>query len=72
MKTEYETNWGWKVQNDNKPIWVRSPKEVEKESYNEFFKSTFKCVACVRARGAALRGVRVCSPSHTRACVAQP
>jgi heat shock protein beta len=41
-KTEYETNWAWKVQNDNKPIWVRSPKEVEKESYSEFFKSTFK------------------------------
>jgi HSP90 family molecular chaperone len=61
MKTEYETNWGWKVQNDNKPIWVRSPKEVEKESYDEFFKATFKCVhlcvcsalACVREQCAA-------------------
>ena len=42
MKTEYETTWGWKVQNDNKPIWVRSPKDVEKDSYNEFFKTTFK------------------------------
>ena len=50
MKTEYETNWGWKVQNDNKPIWVRNPKEVEKESYNEFYKTTFKCVAARVAR----------------------
>ena len=50
MKTEYETNWGWKVQNDNKPIWVRNPKEVEKESYNEFYKTTFKCAAARAAR----------------------
>jgi len=42
MKTEYETEWAWKVQNDNKPIWVRNPKEVELTSYNEFYKSTFK------------------------------
>jgi heat shock protein beta len=42
MKTEYETKWGWKVQNDNKPIWVRNPKDVEKDSYNEFYKTTFK------------------------------
>ncbi len=42
MKTEYETKWSWKVQNDNKPIWVRNPKEVEKGLYNEFYKTTFK------------------------------
>ena len=42
MKTEYETKWGWKVQNDNKPIWVRNPKDVEKTSYDEFYKTTFK------------------------------
>ena len=28
--------------NNDKPIWVRSPRDVEKESYDEFFKSTFK------------------------------
>lgn len=42
MKTEYETKWSWKVQNDNKPIWVRNPKDVEKGLYNEFYKTTFK------------------------------
>jgi heat shock protein beta len=30
------------VTNNDKPIWVRSPREVEKDDYNEFFKSTFK------------------------------
>ena len=32
----------WTTANNDKPIWVRSPKDVEQESYNEFFKSTFK------------------------------
>lgn len=41
-KTEYETVWNWTTQNDNKPIWTRSAKEVEKEEYNEFFKGAFK------------------------------
>jgi hypothetical protein len=26
MKTDYEDVWGWRVQNDNKPIWTRNPK----------------------------------------------
>ena len=42
MKTEYEDVQEWKVTNNDKPIWVRSPRDVEKDSYNEFFKSTFK------------------------------
>lgn len=42
MKTEFETQWGWKVQNNNKPIWMRSPKEVDPSDYNEFYKTTFK------------------------------
>ena len=41
-KTEYETVWNWQTQNENKPIWTRSPKEVSDEEYNEFFKSAFK------------------------------
>ena len=41
-KTEYDTVWGWKVQNSNKPIWMRSPKEVPSEDYAEFFKATFR------------------------------
>ena len=42
MKTEWKTSWDWKVQNDNKPIWMRNPKEVEASAYSEFFKTTFK------------------------------
>ncbi len=26
MKTEYEDVYGWRLQNDNKPIWTRNPK----------------------------------------------
>lgn len=42
MKSEFETVWGWKVQNNSKPIWMRSPKEVDPKDYQEFFKTTFK------------------------------
>jgi len=62
MKTEYETAWSWKVQNDNKPIWVRNPKEVEKDSYSEFFKTTFKCV---RARVAVLASASATRTLHS-------
>lgn len=41
-KTEYKDITDWRVMNDNKPLWTRSPKEVAKEEYNEFFKATFK------------------------------
>jgi len=40
-KTEYEDVWDWEVQNDNKPIWTRNPKEVTKEQYDSFYKTTF-------------------------------
>ena len=42
MKTEYEDVQEWTVANNDKPIWVKSPKDVEKESYDTFFKTTFK------------------------------
>ena len=42
MKTEYEDVQEFVVTNNDKPIWVRSPREVEADAYNEFFKSTFK------------------------------
>jgi len=42
IKKEYEQVENWSTANNDKPIWVRSPKDVQPESYNEFFKSTFK------------------------------
>eukprot|EP00891_Asterochloris_glomerata_P006984 jgi/Astpho2/6984/e_gw1.00107.206.1_t len=42
MKTEPVTSQEWVVQNDNKPLWTRSPKEVTDEEYTDFFKQTFK------------------------------
>ena len=41
MKTVYEEKWDWRVENENKPIWIRSPKDVSDEMYNDFFKATF-------------------------------
>lgn len=35
------------VQNDNKPLWVRSPKEVGKDEYDAFFKATFRWVSII-------------------------
>lgn len=40
-KTKSEKYWDWELTNDTKPIWMRSPKEVEKEQYWEFYKNTF-------------------------------
>lgn len=42
MKTEWETTQEWEVQNDNKPLWTRPAREVSKEEYASFFKSTFR------------------------------
>lgn len=40
-KTVTEKYWDWELANETKPIWMRSPKEVEKDEYNEFYKKTF-------------------------------
>ncbi|CAM8881397.1 unnamed protein product [Rhodiola kirilowii] len=40
-KTVTEKYWDWELANETKPIWMRNPKEVEKEEYNEFYKKTF-------------------------------
>ncbi|XP_027154418.1 heat shock protein 90-5, chloroplastic [Coffea eugenioides] len=40
-KTTTEKYWDWELTNETKPIWMRSPKEVEKEQYQEFYKKTF-------------------------------
>eukprot|EP00250_Pteridium_aquilinum_P008913 c18303_g1_i1 orf=309-2696(-) len=40
-KTKLEKYYEWELVNETKPIWMRSPKEVEKGEYDAFYKSTF-------------------------------
>ncbi|KAL8161432.1 hypothetical protein V2J09_012921 [Rumex salicifolius] len=40
-KTVTEKYWDWELANETKPIWMRSPKEIPKEDYQEFYKKTF-------------------------------
>ncbi|XP_075521116.1 LOW QUALITY PROTEIN: heat shock protein 90-5, chloroplastic-like [Primulina tabacum] len=40
-KTVTEKYWDWELANETKPIWMRNPKEVEKDQYQEFYKKTF-------------------------------
>ncbi|KAK8950073.1 hypothetical protein KSP40_PGU020427 [Platanthera guangdongensis] len=40
-KSVTEKYWDWELANETKPIWMRSPKEVEKQEYNEFYNKTF-------------------------------
>lgn len=40
-KTKTEKYWDWELANETKPIWMRNPKEVEKDQYNEFYKKAF-------------------------------
>ncbi|WVY92263.1 hypothetical protein V8G54_037777 [Vigna mungo] len=40
-KTVVEKYWDWELTNETQPIWLRNPKEVTKEEYNEFYKKTF-------------------------------
>lgn len=51
MKTEWKETQEWKVQNDNKPLWVRPPRDVTKDEYDSFFKTTFRCAALAPAGG---------------------
>ncbi|WCJ35759.1 Heat shock protein 90 [Euphorbia peplus] len=39
--TKTEKYWDWELANETKPIWMRSPKEVEKDEYQEFYKKAF-------------------------------
>ena len=36
MKSEGKDVWDWRVQNDNKPLWTRSPKEVRPRLFGLF------------------------------------
>merc|ERR1712176_1346061 len=42
MKTVPETIEGYETINNQKPIWLRSPREVEEDEYKEFYKTAFK------------------------------
>lgn len=40
-KTKLEKYYTYDIVNEDKPIWLRSPKEVKKEEYHAFFKKTY-------------------------------
>jgi molecular chaperone HtpG len=42
MKTVPETTEGYETVNMQKPIWLRSPKDVEEQEYKDFYKSAFR------------------------------
>jgi len=42
MKTVPETTEGYENVNNQKPIWLRSPRDVEENEYKEFYKTAFK------------------------------
>jgi len=42
MKTESVTTTDWELMNQQKPIWLRSPKDVNDTEYEAFYKSTFR------------------------------
>ncbi|KAJ1265534.1 hypothetical protein BS78_08G082900 [Paspalum vaginatum] len=40
-KTVVEKYWDWELTNETQPIWLRNPREVSTEEYNDFYKKTF-------------------------------
>jgi molecular chaperone HtpG len=42
MKTVPETTEGYETVNTQKPIWLRPPKEVDEQEYQDFYKSAFR------------------------------
>lgn len=42
MKTIKETEYEWKVMNDNKALWMKDKSEIEDEEYIAFYKAMSK------------------------------
>jgi heat shock protein beta len=40
-KKVVEKYWEWDLANETQPIWLRNPKEVSTDEYNEFYQKTF-------------------------------
>ncbi|PKU70658.1 heat shock protein 90-6, mitochondrial [Dendrobium catenatum] len=40
-KKVIEKYWDWELINETQPIWLRNPKDVTTDEYNEFYKKTF-------------------------------
>ncbi|XP_057526682.1 heat shock protein 90-6, mitochondrial [Amaranthus tricolor] len=40
-KKVVERYWDWEQTNETQPLWLRNPKEVTTEEYNEFYRNTF-------------------------------
>lgn len=40
-KKVVEKYWDWELINETQPIWLRNPKDVTTDDYNEFYKKTF-------------------------------
>eukprot|EP00746_Dinoflagellata_sp_MGD_P007675 gnl/MRDRNA2_/MRDRNA2_115235_c0_seq1.p1 gnl/MRDRNA2_/MRDRNA2_115235_c0~~gnl/MRDRNA2_/MRDRNA2_115235_c0_seq1.p1 ORF type:complete len:821 (+),score=190.46 gnl/MRDRNA2_/MRDRNA2_115235_c0_seq1:107-2569(+) len=42
MKSEPKKTYNWEVMNQMKPLWLRSPQDVNQTEYSEFYKTTFR------------------------------
>lgn len=53
-KTVKETTYEWELLNDVKAIWLRNPKEVTDDEYNQFYHSLAKVYIRILASSLAM------------------